>query len=215
MLRIKVCGLTDPANVKEIIRADIDFAGFIFYGGSKRFVGIEPVGDLFGVVPTHIKKAGVFVNEKPETIKEISEKSGLDIIQLHGNESADYCRKIQLYGLQVIKTFRVGDSIDIRLLKEFSGVCDYFLFDSYGAGYGGSGVKFNWHILEGINPGRPFFISGGIGPEDVNRLKNIENRMFFGVDINSRFEIMPGIKDPEKVKKFAEKIKNEGYEVQS
>jgi len=208
MLKIKVCGLTDPANVKEITRADIDFAGFIFYPGSKRFVGNEPDMNLFRIIPVHVKKVGVFVDEDPEKILKIAQKAALDIIQLHGDENTDYCRKIKSYGRKVIKAFRIGSGIDMKLVNEFTEVCNYFLFDSGGLTYGGSGLKFDWNILGDIKPGRPFFLSGGITPEDVSELKKIDNKMFFGVDINSRFEISHGIKDPGKVKKFAEDIKN-------
>ncbi|MGQ9619838.1 MAG: phosphoribosylanthranilate isomerase [Bacteroidales bacterium] len=210
MIKIKVCGLTDPVNTKKISGTGIDFAGFIFYPGSKRFVGKEPDINLFRSVPKEIGKVGVFVNEEPEKVRDLSDTAGLDIVQLHGNENISYCMQIKSYGLQVIKAFRVWKEIDLKLVNTYSEVCDYYLFDSGSKSYGGSGIKFSWHILNGISLKRPFFLSGGIGLEDIQELKKIENRMFFAIDINSRFESVPGIKDAEKVKHFVEYIKNSG-----
>lgn len=210
MIKVKVCGLTDPVNAEEISKTGIDFAGFIFYPGSIRFVGNPPDMNLFGSIHAGVCKVGVFVNEDSGKIKETAVRAGLGLIQLHGNENIRYCRQIKSAGLQVIKVFRVGKEIDLKLVNIYADVCDYYLFDSGRGLYGGSGIKFNWNILNGISLKKPFFLSGGIGPEDVPQLRKIENPMLFAVDINSRFEIIPGIKDRIKVKQFTDQIKNTG-----
>jgi len=207
MVKVKVCGLKDPDNIRKICDAGIDFAGFVFYRESPRFAGTNPDPVIFNCIPDTIGKVGVFVNETPDKIIEIAETFGLDIIQLHGNEDFSYCEKIKMSGLKVIKAFRIGEEIDPDTVNTFSDVCDFFLFDTGGKLYGGSGIKFNWELLNGIRLEKPFFLSGGIDPGDIQELKKINNNMFFAVDINSRFEISPGIKDFEKVKMFTGQIK--------
>ncbi|HRT48569.1 MAG TPA: phosphoribosylanthranilate isomerase [Bacteroidales bacterium] len=211
MIKVKVCGLKDPENVKKICETGIDFAGFIFSTKSPRYVGKNPDRNIFGSIPDTIGRVGVFVDEEHDKIIETAKSLGIGIIQLHGNEDLSYCGKIKASGLQVIKVFRVGNKIDLNHVNAYSDVCDYFLFDTGGRLYGGSGKKFNWDILNGLSLQKPFFLSGGIGPGDVQELGKIKNDMFFGVDINSRFEISPGIKDFEKVEVFIKKIK---YEIQ-
>ncbi len=209
MIKIKVCGLTSPENIREISETGIDFAGFIFYPESKRFVGHKPDVSLFNNVPESVTRVGVFVNEIPARIMDISIISGLPIVQLHGDEDPDYCKAIRSSGLKVIKAFRIASEINMEYLNIFNDVCDYFLFDTASESYGGSGRKFDWRILNGLRIEKPFFLGGGIGPEDTEELEKIENPMFFAVDINSRFEIKPGIKDAEKIKDFIKKLKIE------
>jgi len=208
MIRVKVCGLSDPLNVKAISETGIDYAGFIFYPGSKRYVGPTPDKSLFSGVPERIKKAGVFVNEEPEKLLHQAEYATLDIIQLHGSESVTYCKLLKGKGFEVIKVFGVGPDFDPRKTDAYSEVCDYFLFDTSHMQLGGTGIKFEWELLIDHSFAKPFFLSGGIGPDDHEKAAAILNNKFYAVDINSRFEMSTGIKDAAMVKKFISKIKN-------
>ena len=208
MSKIKICGMKDPVNVKEISDLNPDYIGFIFYNGSPRFVGAKPDMKIFGNVPPEIKKVGVFLNETSQRIIEISFSTGIDVIQLHGNESPDYCDRIKSFGLTVIKAFNINKEFSFESLIPYLSKCDYFLFDTKSRMHGGSGIKFDWEKLEGYYFDKPFFLSGGIGPADTDLLKTIRNKVF-AVDINSRFEIAGGIKDIELVKTFINSIKHE------
>lgn len=207
LIRVKVCGLTNPLNVKAISESGADFIGFIFYRDSKRYVGQTPDKTLFSNVSKGIRRTGVFVDEQPSIVLELAEYAGLDVIQLHGNESVNYCKFLKANGLLIIKVFGVGKDFDPRMTDNYSEVCDYFLFDTKCEKPGGSGNKFDWGKLENYHFRKPFFLSGGIGPEDTNIKAAVLNSQFFAVDINSRFEISAGIKDSECVKNFINEIK--------
>ena len=209
MIRIKVCGMTDPLNVKEISEIRPDFLGFIFYPGSPRYVGKDPDRSLFLNLPRGTGAAGVFVNEKPETVIEIAKSTGLEIIQLHGSESPSYCSRLRSSGLTIVKAFCLTQDFDFKTIESFMVVCDYFLFDTKTEVYGGSGRKFNWELLKDYSLGKSFFLSGGIGPDDACLIKTIESNGLFGVDINSRFENAPGIKNVRLVKTFIDTLKND------
>lgn len=209
MIKVKVCGLTDPSNVKEIMEAKPDFIGFIFYPGSPRYVGEYPEITLFDQVPSGIKKTGVFLNEDYRKIVVLANRFGLDIVQLHGNESPVTCFELKSSGLSVIKSFNIDMKFSFDLLDRYAPCCDYFLFDSKSEAAGGSGRKFNWEKLEEYAKGKPFFLSGGIGPEDTELLNSVNNKYLFAVDINSRFETVPGIKDSSRVKTFINAIKKD------
>jgi len=207
MLKIKICGLKDPSNVKEIANTHPDFMGFIFYPESCRFVGYKPDDSLFRKVPSEILKTGVFVNEEPSVIINIINKYGLDTVQLHGNETEDYCNYLKKAGLKIIKAFGVTKGSDFTISERYMDVCDYFLFDTKTASHGGSGRKFDWEIINEYHLNKPFFLGGGIGPEDISLIKKIKHQYLFAVDINSRFELSPGIKDIKKVRDFINAIK--------
>lgn len=207
MLKVKVCGLVDPVNTQEIVQALPDFIGFNFYPRSKRYVGNNPQDSLLSNIPASIHKTGVFVNESPGKIIEITDQYHLNLIQLHGNESAAYCNKLAEKGLKIIKTFGIGDNFDFSQLNEFETVCEYFLFDTKIGHHGGSGLKFEWEKIHEYYIEKPFFIAGGIKPEDALALKRLKHKYLFAVDINSCFELYPGLKDPVKVKKFIDEIK--------
>lgn len=209
MIKVKVCGLLDPLNVKEIAEAKPDFMGFIFYPGSPRYVGKEPGLALFNNVPPGIKKVGVFMNENSQNILELSIRTGLDMIQLHGNEPPLSCFELKSSGLIIIKSFNIDTVFSFESLIQYAPCCDYFLFDSKSEKAGGSGTKFNWGRLEEYSIDRPFFLSGGIGPDDLDVIKSIDNKWFFSVDINSRFETAPGIKDSKLVKTFINAFKKD------
>ena len=213
MLKVKVCGMTDPANVKAVAQTGPDFMGFIFYPGSSRYVGKEPDPAIFDSVPSGILKVGVFVHEDPVFVIETAAIVGLDFVQLHGTETADYCESLKLSGLKIIKAFGICDYTDFDMFESHMDVCDYYLFDTRSEKHGGSGKKFNWDILNSYNLDKPFFLSGGIGPSDVKEIMKIKNPWFFGVDLNSLFETIPGIKIPELVRGFIDEIKKSGNEL--
>ena len=159
----------------------------------------------------HINKVGVFVNTPAEEVLQLVDACGLYLVQLHGDESPRYCEKISNY-VTVVKAFRMRDGENILWrAKDYQDVCDMFLFDTEGAGYGGTGKKFNWNILKGENVRKPFFLSGGIQPEDVDLLKEFSKESvakdLFAIDINSKFEVTPGLKNMEKVREFVNNLK--------
>ena len=207
MIKIKVCGMVDPVNLGEIAGTAPDFIGFIFYPGSKRYVGNSPDVSLFRNIPSGILKTGVFVNQESTLIIEITGRYGLDLVQLHGNESVEYCNSLRKTGLKIIKAFEMSDSFDFMTLNNYSEACEYFLFDTKTGIKGGSGSKFNWTKMDEYQLEKPFFLSGGIGPGDALMVRQINHKSLFAVDINSRFEIRPGIKDRDKIEAFINEIK--------
>lgn len=207
-LKIKVCGMRDPENISGVVATLPDYLGFIFYPKSKRFVGFEPSPEVLAKIPVSVKKVGVFVDESPEKVLEISKKWNLDVVQLHGQETPEYCRQIRNSCIIVFKAFSVDESFEFATLKAYSGVCDYFLFDTKGQLPGGTGEKFNWQLLESYKLNVPFFLSGGISPDDLNMIREYNHSQLFGIDINSGFEISPGLKDSVKVKKFIAEIRS-------
>lgn len=200
--------MRDPDNILGIVEAAPDFIGFIFYPKSKRFVGPDFSAEMLKVIPESVKKVGVFVDELPRKVIETCKKLNLQVVQLHGNETPEYCRQIQKSGLMVFKAFSVDEEFDFGKLRAYSGVCDYFLFDTKGRLPGGTGQKFNWQLLENYEGDLPFFLSGGIGPDDLEAIRRFGHPRWRGIDVNSGFEIEPALKDVEKVKQFVEKIRS-------
>ena len=201
--------MKDSSQVKTLDRLKADYCGLIFYEGSKRWVG-KP-NEIFrgDLDKTAIKKIGVFVNEDPRQVVKIAADYHLYAVQLHGNESPDYCRDVRKT-IKVIKVFRLEEGNDAdELVLPFMDVADYFLFDNGKGGYGGSGEKFNWDDLRKAKINKPFFLSGGIGPADVALVKSFEHPFLFAIDINSRFEISPGVKDMDKLEVFINAVKEE------
>lgn len=207
MIRIKVCGMRDPGNIRQIAVAGPDILGYIFFKGSKRYVGENPDNSLFTQIPETVEKAGVFVNELPEKICIAAGRYNLQIIQLHGSETPHVCEALRYTGLQVIKAVGISGSSGFKALEAYKNTCNYFLFDTASVHHGGTGIKFNWHILNDYKLDIPFFISGGISPDDTDILLRLNHPSFYGVDINSRFEISPGLKDVQRVKEFIDKIR--------
>jgi phosphoribosylanthranilate isomerase len=185
-----------------------DYLGFIFYPKSKRFVGFEPSPEILAHVPDSVKKVGVFVDETPEKVMEVVQNWSLNVVQLHGHETPEYCKQIQDSGITVFKAFSVDEHFDFNSLSAYSGVCDFFLFDTKGQLPGGTGQKFNWTLLDNYNGDVPFFLSGGIGPNDLEAVLSFSHPQLFGIDINSGFEISPALKDVEKVKSFISGIRS-------
>ena len=207
-MKIKVCGNTDLQQLKELNNAGVDYAGLIFYEYSGRYVLKNLAGSDVRGLNLSIEKVGVFVNASEDFILQQAEDFSLDIIQLHGDETASFCSKISDH-MKVIKAFRVEDETNIDwLVKEYVDACDFYMFDKGSTGlYGGTGQKFNWQLLQSSTIGKPFFLSGGIAPGDVEVLKNFTHPYFYGVDINSKFEIKPGIKDIKLVKQFVSDLR--------
>jgi phosphoribosylanthranilate isomerase len=208
-MKIKVCGNTDLGQLKELNDLGIDFAGLIFYEHSPRYVLKKLPGSDVKELDLKIEKVGVFVNASEQEISKQVEDFALDIVQLQGDETASFCQRISDH-VKVIKAFRVSDNdtnID-WLVKEYVDVCDFYMFDKGSAGlYGGTGEKFNWNLLANSVIDKPFFLSGGISNTDVHALKNFQHPFFYGVDINSKFEKEPGIKDMKLIKRFVSDLK--------
>lgn len=207
-VQVKVCGLKYPANIASIKQLPVDYMGFIFYPGSKRYIG-DTDPELTRILPELIRKIGVFVNEDIEKVKALAVEFHLDGLQLHGNETTAYCRELRALNYIVIKSFRMVDDFDFSICKAYEGGCDYFLFDTHTKQFGGSGKKFNWNLLKAYDLDVPFFLSGGIDESDAGILRNINHPKFYAVDINSRFEIHPGYKDEKKISTFIEQLKSE------
>jgi phosphoribosylanthranilate isomerase len=211
-MRIKVCGMTLLEQVEGLPDMGATFAGFIFYPKSPRYVFRHLTSAQIKKINT-INKVGVFVNSSIEEVLLMVDECRLHMVQLHGDESPKYCERIADY-VSVVKAFRVSDNDSIEwMIRPYMDVCDMFMFDTMGAGYGGTGKKFDWNMLKGSNIGKPFFLSGGIQPDDTNALIEFKDepvsKALFAVDINSRFETSPGVKDMKKVEKFIKDLKQE------
>ncbi|HNX13220.1 MAG TPA: phosphoribosylanthranilate isomerase, partial [Paludibacteraceae bacterium] len=205
-MQIKICGLRDPENIREIAALQPDFMGFIFYPNSPRYVGQLDAGSLTSL-PTSIKKTGVFVNENLENILTAISKYNLDAVQLHGADNKKLCRKIrQEAKTMVIKVFPIMDASNFRVTGDYEEVADYFLFDTKTDLYGGSGQKFNWNILQEYTGNKSFLLSGGIGADDVKAIRAIEHPLLAGVDLNSKFELKPGLKNVALLKQFIDEL---------
>lgn len=192
-LKLKVCGMRNPENIQELVDLKPDFIGFIFYPKSPRYVG-DMDEDLIMRIPISIHKVGVFVNESLDKILELSNKYGLEYIQLHGDEDLAFANSLKERGLKIIKVFRVMDTIPF-FAKNYEGIADYFLFDTDSINYGGSGRHFDWNILRNYNLKVPFLLSGGVQLEDIPNIKSMEIDQLVGVDVNSRFEDEPAVKN--------------------
>ena len=207
-MKVKVCGNTDLEQLKELDYLKVDFAGIIFYEQSPRYALRKLKGDDIKKLELSITKVGVFVNAGEDEIMQRVDEFGLDMVQLHGDETASFCNRISDH-IKVIKALRITDfdtNVD-WLVSEYDEVCDYYLFDKGSAGlYGGTGKKFDWNLLEKATIGKPFFLSGGIEKSDAAALNKFSHPFFYGVDVNSRFEISPGIKDMEMVKDFISEL---------
>lgn len=197
--------MRDASNILDVSAFTPDYMGFIFYRQSKRFFGTD--FSLIGKVPGSIGRVGVFVNEETDIVLETAVSCNLNMIQLHGAESPEYCRDIRSAGYKIMKAFAIDNEFDFSTLSYYRSSCDYFLFDTKTEGFGGSGTKFDWELLSSYKYDVPFFISGGIGPADPESITKISNPCLFGVDINSRFEIAPGFKDVKAVRTFISNIR--------
>ena len=197
-------------QVEKLPGIGATFAGFIFYPKSPRYVFRHMTSAQIKKINT-INKVGVFVNASVEEVLLMVDECRLHMVQLHGDESPKYCERIADY-VSVVKAFRLSDNDSIDwMIKPYMDVCDMFMFDTMGSGYGGTGKKFDWNILKGHNIGKPFFLSGGIQPEDTKSLKDFQeepvSRALFAIDINSKFETSPGVKDLKLVENFIDELR--------
>lgn len=201
-IRLKVCGLRD--NIQKVASLQPDYAGFIFYPKSPRYVGEHfqmPYLDKL------IKKVGVFVNESVEIVLEKARKYDLQFIQLHGNESVTVCETIRQSEIALIKAFPIDDDFDFSRLEPYENVVDYFLFDTKTKGYGGSGKTFNWEILVKYKLEKPYFLSGGLSLSNLSNLNEIYLNKVHALDVNSMFEVKPGLKDLGMLRSLSARIK--------
>lgn len=211
-MRIKVCGMTNAEQVHQLDEMGVEFSGFIFYPKSPRYVFRHmPRPEIKKIKGRQINKVGVFVNAPVEEVLQTVDDCGLYLVQLHGDETPKYCEKIADY-VGVIKAFRLREDDNVLWkIKDYQDVADMFLFDTEGVGYGGTGKKFNWDVLKGLHINKPFFLSGGIQPEDAALLQSFAAepvaKDLFSIDVNSKFETSPGIKDMDKLKNFVAAIK--------
>jgi len=199
--------MRDADNIREVeqlstvnCQLSIDWMGFIFYPKSSRYVSARPA-----YLPQKCKRVGVFVNATIDDIRQHIADYSLDIVQLHGHESTDSIRSLRsLCGdvISIIKAFNIATKEDLNATTPYAGLVDYFLFDTKGPSVGGNGEKFDWSVLEAYNGDTPFLLSGGIGPDDAERILDYHHPKCIGIDLNSRFEIEPGIKDITKLKTF-------------
>lgn len=212
--QVKVCGNNNVENFKEIAAIEPDYVGFIFYSKSKRFVEDEAIFEIF----PNAEKVGVFVNESIENIIQKVIKYKLDVVQLHGNETASFCEELinqkhqhlltdeNFLDFKIWKAIGIQSKEDFQQLTTYQQVVDSFVFDTKSVDYGGTGRKFNWELLENYQLSTPFLLSGGIELEDAFLLKNFQHPRCIGFDINSGFESAPGIKKAEEVIQFIDTI---------
>jgi phosphoribosylanthranilate isomerase len=204
-MKLKVCGLKYKENIEQVATLQPDYIGFIFYPQSKRFVGED---FQMPVISPEIKKTGVFVNASLDYVKAKVEQYKLDMVQLHGDETPGYCEQMRPF-VKVMKVFGIDEHFDFKVLESYKNCCDYFLFDTKTSEYGGSGQQFNWDVLKKYDNSVPFFLSGGIDLKNISNLQlTTYNLQPFAIDVNSKFEIEPGLKDIDKLKQLISKTKN-------
>jgi phosphoribosylanthranilate isomerase len=203
-MKLKICGMKYPDNILEVSQLLPDYMGFIFWKKSSRFFDSE-IPNL----PKSIQKVGVFVNDTLEEIITKIKKYDLNLIQLHGNESVAFCESLKDEKVKIIKVFSVNDDFDFSILEPFETVCDYFLFDTKGKLPGGNGIVFDWKVLEKYPSTKPFFLSGGIGIDEIQSIQELlkTDLPIHAIDINSKFEIEPGLKNIQLLKDFKIHIK--------
>lgn len=228
---IKVCGLREPENIRAVEELGVDWIGLIFWPESPRFVSM--IRSRAGIIPDYskerleenqhlnekksrhdnVKRVGVFVDCMPQTIVTCVYNFNLDIIQLHGNETPILCQNLRRTidpdihkDIKIMKTISISTPEDVQKYKEYESSVDYFLFDTKCKTVGGSGQQFDWNVLQQYKGDVPFILSGGIGPEDVERIKAFHHPKMIGIDVNSRFESAPGVKDIDKLKAFISQL---------
>lgn len=203
-MQFKVCGITDITQAHALEALGVQYIGFIFYPASKRYaLGKLSLSDIANFKPVGAKKVGVFVNMELNELLQVVQSAGLDMVQLHGDETPEYCAAVRAQ-VQTVKVFRVGAAVPD--FAPFENVVDYFLFDTDSTLYGGTGQHFNWELIKGSPIPKPYFLSGGIGPNDIQGVQVMEKtkagKTLLALDINSQFELEPGIKNLEKIKTF-------------
>ena len=207
---IKVCGMTDASNIRQVAKTGVDWIGMIFWQPSSRYCHDPGVAQT---IPEGIQRVGVFVDEEVETIVRRTEECGLNRVQLHGRETATSIRQLRQrlpQGVEIIKAISILTLDDLALAEDYEPLVDYLLFDTKCKTVGGSGRQFDWSILNHYQGQRPFLLSGGIGPDDARRLAAFSHPQLAGYDLNSRFETAPGIKNVEALQRFLAERKEWG-----
>lgn len=206
---VKVCGLKHADNLAEVVEAKPDMVGFIFFPQSPRYVEESAAKALSHTSVGNTHRVGVFVDSNLQHIEQTVARFGLDAVQLHGSETPQLCEQLKQRGLTVIKAFRVGEEYSFTETELYVGSCNLFLFDAVGSRAGGNGIPFQWNLLDSYSANVPFLLSGGIGEEHLSAIKALKHPLLLGVDINSRFEVVPGVKDAVRVKKFIKMLKSD------
>lgn len=204
-LQIKVCGMRNPHNITDVDEIKPDYIGMIFYPDSPRNMDKNPDA----IPETNAKKVGVFVDASVETIIKKAREFKFNIVQLHGNESPEICDELTELGYKVFKAFKINDETNVNEIEPYKGKCQAFLFDTKTNKPGGSGKKFNWDKLNELGNIAPFFLSGGISVGDADAIMELKYENLIGIDINSKFEIEPGLKDETLIKNFMESVQNQ------
>lgn len=199
---VKVCGMREAENITSVASLGIDMMGFIFYEKSARYVGEAAPSS-----PDGLSRVGVFVNSSFDHIMQQVATSSLDVVQLHGSESAKLCQELKEQGIKVIKALSISNSEDIELSEKYHDRVDYLLFDTKCSGHGGSGKRFDWSLLDHYQGTTPFLLSGGIDKTMAREIRSITHSALVGVDLNSRFEVSPAIKDIERLREFITELK--------
>jgi phosphoribosylanthranilate isomerase len=202
-IKLKICGMRDLANIGKVVALRPDYMGFIFYDKSPRYVG-----ENFEMpsIPDSIERVGVFVNQDVAIIIDTVKKYKLDFVQLHGTEKPEQCKELKIKGIKIIKVFSVDESFDFSLLKQYAGHVNYFLFDTKGKYFGGNAEVFDWNLLKQYDQQLPFFLSGGISVENIAGIQKLKNLNLHALDVNSGVEVLPGIKDVNKIKELKRTI---------
>lgn len=214
-MKVKVCGLTQKAQVEALEKMGVHYAGFIFYPKSSRYVLQHLTLADIKTVGVHIQKVGVFVNEPLASLENIIVEAGLDIVQLHGDELVDYCKHVTGKA-KLIKAFQVKSQTEmLEKIEQYKDVVDLFLFDTPSVQYGGTGEKFDWNAIAEIKVDKPFLLSGGISHEDIAKIDNFHSfpiaKDLWAIDVNSRFEVSPGVKDLVLLEQFLKQFKELDY----
>ena len=205
-MKLKVCGMRTPENIEALAALNPDYMGFIFWAPSSRFVN-----KTTPLLPNKIKKTGVFVDATIDYIKTIIKEHELKAVQLHGKEAPEFCAYIKTLDVEIIKVFSMKEAFDFKSLEPYEIACDFYLFDTKGELPGGNGYGFDWSILKNYPSVKPFFLSGGIGKEEVSQILELRNTNLplYAIDVNSKFESAPGVKKIDELEQF----KNELYEL--
>lgn len=211
-MKIKICGMKYPENIQAVADLQPDYIGFIFYDKSKRYV-LDSNKDAFSNFifqdTLRVQKVGVFVNEDIKNVIRLATEYDMNILQLHGDETPEYCENLRLLGFTIIKAFGIYSDFDFSILDEYGDVCDYFLFDTQSKEYGGTGNHFDWNLLKQYNNLKPIFLSGGLEIQDIPTIQDLLKEVnIYALDFNSKLEIDYGVKDVEKCRQAIKQCRN-------
>lgn len=207
-VKIKVCGMRQGQNIRSVSKLKPDYLGLIFYPKSPRFVELKKASSILNAFPQKVEKIGVFVNEPLPELINTCNSFKIKTVQLHGSENPGYCSELKELGFTVIKAFGVNEQFDFNQLAPYTNSCDFYLFDTKSEKHGGTGKKFNWQLLQKFDNSKPIFLSGGIGPDDADELLKIEDLNIYALDLNSKFETEPALKNVEFLEKFIKNIRH-------